>query len=40
MKGFYVEFRDIVIGEDGSIFVFGSVYEGFDEWVMLLKVDK
>lgn len=39
-KGFYAEFRDIAIGEDGSIFVFGSAYEGFDERVMLLKVDK
>lgn len=39
-KGFYAEFRDIAIGQDGSIFVFGSAYEGFDERVMLLKVDK
>ncbi|MBX2876299.1 MAG: gliding motility-associated C-terminal domain-containing protein [Saprospiraceae bacterium] len=38
-KGFYAEFRDIVIGQDGSIFVFGSAYQGFDERVMLLKVN-
>lgn len=38
-KGFYAEFRDIAIGDDGSIFVFGSAYQGFDERVMLLKVD-
>ena len=38
-KGFYAEFRDIAIAADGSIFVFGSAYEGFDERVMLFKVD-
>lgn len=39
-EGYYIAFKDIALGIDGDIFVFGSAYQGFDERVFLLKVDK
>lgn len=39
-EGYYIEFKDMAIGLEEHIFVFGSAYQGFDERVFLLKVDK
>lgn len=39
-EGYYIEFKDIVIGQEGQIFVFGSAYEAFDERVFILKVNE
>ena len=39
-EGYYIAFKDIAIGGDDDIFVFGSAYQGFDERIFLMKVDK
>lgn len=36
----YLEFKDIDINAAGDIFIYGSAYELFDEYIFLLKLDK
>ncbi|MBK7870934.1 MAG: gliding motility-associated C-terminal domain-containing protein [Saprospiraceae bacterium] len=36
----YLTFKDFEINELGEIFILGSAYEGFDELIFLLKLDK